>query len=183
MTKSSTYKDQGVDPTKLQSDTFYVGDKGDEIADYSYNYKIGTTIIKSTSKFFYGTSFNDALVDLGAGNCEKASELFDSIKPKKYRALDISQEFLELALMDLQKRYPEIKMDAQICDLNEDLYLPDSVGSISPHLTIIRVLSKMFRKHGFIFSNPRKRDCGMDLSGSRQIIRNLMCGGKIWISK
>ena len=69
----------------------------------------------------------DALVDLGAGNCEKASELFDSIKPKKYRALDISQEFLELALMDLQKRYPEIKMDAQICDLNEDLYLPDLV--------------------------------------------------------
>jgi uncharacterized SAM-dependent methyltransferase len=57
----------------------------------------------------------DALVDLGAGNCEKASELFDSIKPKKYRALDISQDFLELALMDLQKRYPEIKMDSQIC--------------------------------------------------------------------
>jgi dimethylhistidine N-methyltransferase len=69
----------------------------------------------------------DALVDLGAGNCEKASELFDSIKPKKYRALDISQDFLELALMDLQKRYPEIKMDSQICDLNEDLYLPDLV--------------------------------------------------------
>ena len=69
----------------------------------------------------------DALVDLGAGNCKKASELFDSIKPKKYRALDISQEFLELALMDLQKRYPEIKMDAQICDLNEDLCLPDLV--------------------------------------------------------
>ena len=69
----------------------------------------------------------DALVDLGAGNCKKASELFDSIKPKKYRALDISQEFLELALMDLKKRYPEIKMDVQICDLNEDLCLPDLV--------------------------------------------------------
>ena len=28
---------------KLQSKTFYVGEKGDEIADYSYNYKLGTT--------------------------------------------------------------------------------------------------------------------------------------------
>jgi len=67
----------------------------------------------------------DVLVDLGAGNCAKASELFESIKPKKYRALDISKEFLELALVDLQKRFPNIKMDSQICDLNEQLQLPD----------------------------------------------------------
>ena len=37
------------------SNTYYVGEKGDEIADYSYNYKLGTTTIKSTSKFYYGT--------------------------------------------------------------------------------------------------------------------------------
>jgi len=39
------------------SDTYYFGGKGDEIANYSYNYKLGTTTISSTSKFFYGTGF------------------------------------------------------------------------------------------------------------------------------
>lgn len=67
----------------------------------------------------------DMLVDLGAGNCAKASDLFDSIKPKRYRALDISKDFLELALNDLQKRFPKIEMDSQVCDLNEQLDLPD----------------------------------------------------------
>ena len=93
-----------------------------------YPTKVEKSIIQLYTHEIAQAAINcDALVDLGAGNCKKASELFDSIKPKKYRALDISQEFLELALMDLQKRYPEIKMDAQICDLNEDLCLLDLV--------------------------------------------------------
>jgi len=60
----------------------------------------------------------DVLIDLGAGNCAKASELFDTIKPTKYKAIDISKEFLELALIDLQKRFPKIEMESQICDLS-----------------------------------------------------------------
>ena len=70
----------------------------------------------------------DVLIDLGAGNCAKASELFDTIKPTKYRAIDISKEFLELALIDLQKRFPKIEMESQICDLSEQLEIPDLVG-------------------------------------------------------
>ena len=45
-----------VDLTQLQSKTFYLGEKGDEIADYSYNYTIkptGDSILKSTSFFYY----------------------------------------------------------------------------------------------------------------------------------
>ena len=88
----------------------------------------------------------DVLIDLGAGNCAKASELFDTVKPTKYRAIDISKEFLELALADLQKRFPNIAMDSQICDLSEQLELPDlagekklffypgsSIGNFDPH--------------------------------------------------
>ena len=43
MTMSETYKGEiaVIDPAKLQSRTFYVGIKGDEVADYSYNYKLG----------------------------------------------------------------------------------------------------------------------------------------------
>src|SRR3989338_6839234 len=55
MVRSSSFKDEGTLAAKLMSNTYYLGDKGDEIADYSYNYKLGTTIIKSTSKFYYGT--------------------------------------------------------------------------------------------------------------------------------
>ena len=42
-----------IDAAKLLSRTFYVGEKGDEIANYSHNYKLGTTTIKTTSFYFY----------------------------------------------------------------------------------------------------------------------------------
>jgi dimethylhistidine N-methyltransferase len=70
----------------------------------------------------------DILLDLGAGNCEKGSQLFDSIRPKKFRALDISKDFLELAITDLQKRFPSIEMQAQVCDLSQPLELSDLAG-------------------------------------------------------
>ena len=45
MTRSSALKTRtpATVDTKIMSDTYYVGEKGDEIADYSYNYKLGTT--------------------------------------------------------------------------------------------------------------------------------------------
>lgn len=67
----------------------------------------------------------DVLLDLGAGNCAKAGELLESIQPKTYRALDISKEFLELAVADLQKRFPSIEMQAQVCDLSQPLEFKD----------------------------------------------------------
>ena len=70
----------------------------------------------------------DVLLDLGAGNCAKASELFNSINPKEYLALDISKDFLELAIADLQKRFPHIQMSAQVCDLVQPLSFPELAG-------------------------------------------------------
>jgi len=70
----------------------------------------------------------DVLLDLGAGNCAKASALFDSLKPKQYLALDISTDFLALAVADLQKRFPQIQMEARTCDLSQALDFPDLVG-------------------------------------------------------
>jgi dimethylhistidine N-methyltransferase len=66
----------------------------------------------------------DVLLDLGAGNCAKASELFNSVNPKQYLALDISKDFLELAIAELQKKFPHIEMRAQVCDLNQPLSFP-----------------------------------------------------------
>jgi dimethylhistidine N-methyltransferase len=67
----------------------------------------------------------EVLLDLGAGNCAKASRLFNSIKPKQYRALDISKEYLEAAVADLQKQFPHIAMSAQAIDLSLPLAFPD----------------------------------------------------------
>ena len=71
---------------------------------------------------------SDVLLDLGAGNCEKGSALFNSLKPREYRALDISKEFLEQAISALRKEYPQIQMQAQTCDLQEEMTFPDLVG-------------------------------------------------------
>lgn len=67
----------------------------------------------------------DALLDLGAGNCVKAAQLFNSIKPKQYHALDISKEFLEAAVRDLQKQFPHIEMSAHAVDFSQSLTFPD----------------------------------------------------------
>ena len=67
----------------------------------------------------------DVLLDLGAGNCAKASKLFNSIQPKQYRALDISKEYLEAAVADLQKQFPHIAMRAEAIDLSLPLAFPD----------------------------------------------------------
>jgi uncharacterized SAM-dependent methyltransferase len=55
----------------------------------------------------------------------KASQLFNSIKPKQYRALDISKEYLEAAVADLQKQFPRIAMRAEAIDLSLPLAFPD----------------------------------------------------------
>ena len=67
----------------------------------------------------------DALIDLGAGNCAKASTLFESLQPKQYWALDISKTFLDAAIANLQKQFPNIAMIAQACDLSQAIQLPD----------------------------------------------------------
>lgn len=70
----------------------------------------------------------DVLLDLGAGNCEKGSALFNSLMPKEYRALDISKEFLEQAISGLKKEFPKIQMQAQTCDLQEEMVFSDLVA-------------------------------------------------------
>src|SRR3989338_7802452 len=50
-----------ADLVQLTSETYYFGAiKGEETADYSYNYQVGTLNIKSTSVFFYGDSLERA---------------------------------------------------------------------------------------------------------------------------
>jgi dimethylhistidine N-methyltransferase len=69
------------------------------------------------------------LIDLGAGNCEKAKSLFPSIQPSCYVALDFSKEYLEDSIKKLQAEYPSIQMTPIGMDFSKKLSIPDSVPS------------------------------------------------------
>jgi len=68
------------------------------------------------------------LIDLGAGNCAKAAQLFDRLQPSQYVPIDISVTFLRDAVSSLHSRFPEIPMLGIGMDFSQDLTLPDSVN-------------------------------------------------------
>jgi dimethylhistidine N-methyltransferase len=72
---------------------------------------------------------NATLVDLGAGNCEKASRLFKATQPKRYVALDISADFLHHCVSCLSREYPDIEMHALASDLGQDWRIPSHLPS------------------------------------------------------
>ena len=69
------------------------------------------------------------LIDLGAGNCEKAARLFEALRPAKYVAVDISVEFLKQALISLQRQNPDLPMLGLGMDFSSSLDLPPEVGT------------------------------------------------------
>ena len=67
------------------------------------------------------------LIDLGAGNCEKARSLFQSLKPRQYVAVDMSVEFLRHSMSHLQRDFPHLEMLGIGIDFSSGLRLPDAV--------------------------------------------------------
>ncbi|HEX4843486.1 MAG TPA: L-histidine N(alpha)-methyltransferase [Limnobacter sp.] len=64
------------------------------------------------------------LIDLGAGNCEKAAKLFNVFHPARYVAVDISVEFLRGSLECLQRQFPALHMAGVGMDFSSELTLP-----------------------------------------------------------
>lgn len=67
------------------------------------------------------------LIDLGAGNCEKAARLFAALRPAQYVALDISVDYLAQSLDCLQRQYPQLPMLGVGIDFTRALDLPVEV--------------------------------------------------------
>jgi len=68
------------------------------------------------------------LIDLGAGNCNKAASLFDRFAPSHYVAVDISIAFLRNALECLQRQHPALQMTGLGLDFSAGLQLPDALA-------------------------------------------------------
>jgi dimethylhistidine N-methyltransferase len=75
------------------------------------------------------TGLGPALVDLGAGNCAKASRLFPLLQPGRYVAVDISVEFLRQSLQCLQREHPQMPMAGVGLDFSAELALPPGLVS------------------------------------------------------
>lgn len=68
------------------------------------------------------------LIDLGAGDCEKAAGLFRTLRPAQYAAVDISAGFLRQSLQRLRARFPELPMVGVEADFSRALSLPAEVS-------------------------------------------------------
>lgn len=102
------------------------------------------------------------LIDVGAGNCEKATHLFAAVQPRRYVAVDISTDFLREALQGLQRRFPTIEMCGVATDFAEELELPpavpagrrlffypgSSIGNFSPPQAVQFLRSVRGQMHG-----------------------------------
>ena len=67
------------------------------------------------------------LIDLGAGNCEKAERLFELLRPAQYVAVDFAKDFLLARLQPLAERHPTIETIGIAADFTRALVLPEAV--------------------------------------------------------
>lgn len=67
------------------------------------------------------------LIDLGAGNCEKAEALLPLVRPRAYVAVDIASDFVRDALARLARLHPDLQVFAVAADFGERLALPPEV--------------------------------------------------------
>jgi dimethylhistidine N-methyltransferase len=67
------------------------------------------------------------MIDLGAGNCEKARSLFGRLQPAQYVAIDVAVDVMQRALRGLQTEFPHIHMLGIDADLSAEIQLPKPV--------------------------------------------------------
>jgi L-histidine Nalpha-methyltransferase len=69
------------------------------------------------------------MIDLGAGNGEKAARWFEALQPRRYVAIDISVDYLRASLQALQREHPAIEMIGVGEDFSARLRLPAEVAA------------------------------------------------------
>lgn len=82
---------------------------------------------RHTAEIAHAVGPGCTLVDLGAGNCEKAERLFGALRPVQYVAVDIAGDFLRTRLVAMEERHPGIEMIGIAQDFTAALRLPPEV--------------------------------------------------------
>lgn len=72
---------------------------------------------------------NCTVIELGAGNCQKAKFLCNLIDPAHFVAVDISEAFLNEAVAGMRLALPRMAIDAIAADLTTDIVLPASLST------------------------------------------------------
>ncbi len=67
------------------------------------------------------------LIDLGAGNCAKATALIPHLQPRQYVPVDISVDFLKDAAKQVQNSFPSLDIVGLGMDFSSGLVLPEEV--------------------------------------------------------
>jgi L-histidine Nalpha-methyltransferase len=124
------------------------------------------------------------LIDLGAGNCNKAAGLFDHFNPSRYVAVDISVDFLRSSIECLQRQYPELDMFGVGMDFSSALDLPvevltadkpvvlfypgSSIGNFTPDeaLVFLKQAHGLCMNQGPDRSNQHSNDCSTNEANS-----------------
>ncbi len=106
-----------------------------ELPEY-YPTRTEATIFAEHAKLMAGHIPQGAtLVDLGAGNCQKAARLFGALGPSRYVAVDISVDFLKDAMTRLQYQHPDLDMIGVGMDFAESLALPkEALEGMTPRV-------------------------------------------------
>ncbi|MDP3820974.1 MAG: L-histidine N(alpha)-methyltransferase [Burkholderiales bacterium] len=72
------------------------------------------------------------LIDLGAGNCAKATRLFPLLEPRQYIAVDISVDYLHDALRRVQREHPALDVVGLGLDFSQSFELPAALVEQRP---------------------------------------------------
>ena len=120
-----------------------------------------------------------AFIDLGAGNCEKAEQFFDSLQPNQYVPVDISSDFLRQTIHRLAQRYQDINIVPVDADYSQGLNLPSciqahhriffypgsSIGNFSPDEStlILKSIHEALGQNGILL-------IGIDLMKSQEVL-------------
>jgi len=69
----------------------------------------------------------ETVIEPGAGNCTKAAALCALLQPRRFVALDIAGDFLDAAVRNLRRRFPELEAHAIGADLTRPFHLPEAL--------------------------------------------------------
>jgi L-histidine Nalpha-methyltransferase len=120
-----------------------------------------------------------SMIDLGAGDGAKAAGWFEALQPRRYVAVDISADFLQRAVLALQRQHPSVSMQALALDFSQNLALPpglltgpalvfypgSSIGNFDP-AAALRLLREMHTA-----SNVGALMIGVDLLKSHDVMQ------------